>query len=146
MPLASKLFAAYAFVLLLVAFSCPYIFPVTSEVTFRLRGITYGFPPASVCVWLATVSCCFAAAYSFYMLPFSRAAEIWHFGITAVAISLTLISFYWLFVAIPDDSRRGDLTGVNYALACVLLTAPIFALAAQGIFILNFLRAVARKP
>jgi len=80
MPLASKLFAAYVFVLLPVAFSCPYIFPVTSEVTFRLRGITYGFPPASVCVWLATVSCCFTVAYSFYMLPFSRAAEIWHFG------------------------------------------------------------------
>ena len=145
MPLASRLFAAYGFLLLLVAVSCPYMFPETSMVSFRIRGIMYGFPPASVCVWLATVSCCFAAVYSFYMLPFSRAAEMWHFGITAVAASLTLISFYWLFVAMPDQVRQGDLTGVNYAVACVLLTAPILALAAQGIFVFNLARAVVGK-
>lgn len=145
MPVVSKLFAAYGFVLLLIAFSCPYIFPDNFMVTFRLAGRGYAFPPASVSIWLAAVSCSFAAIYSLYMLAFSKAAEVWHFGITALATSLTLVSFYWLFIARLDRARGVELTGLDYVVACVFMSASVVALSAQGIFIFNFVRAIVRK-
>ena len=145
MPLASKLFAVYGFALLLLAFSCEYACPIERDVTFHLGSRGYGFPPASVFIWLAALSCSFAAVYSLWMLPFSKTVALWHFGITATGTSLAIASGYRLFVGLPNVQPGTELSGANFAVALVQILSVPVVLLAQSIFVVNLFYAIARK-
>jgi hypothetical protein len=45
----------------------------------------------------------------------------------------------------PEPARTAELTGMNFAVACVYMIAPVVALSAQCIFVFNLVQAIVGK-
>ena len=136
MQRSSELFAISAIILLLFALVARFISPPGLGISLPWRGTGYVFPPAAACIAQATALCFFASVYSFYMLPFSRTAALWHFWLTDAGIALFWASFYRVVPSLAD-SRTALLT---------LFVSPLIALLAQLIFIWNVVQAITKMP
>lgn len=130
----SELFVISAIILLVFALLARFVSPSGLGISLPWRGTGYVFPPAAVCIAQATALYFFASVYSFYMLPFNRAAILWHFWLTSAGIAVFWASFYRVVPSLP-------------ALQTALLTlfvSPLVVLLAQLICAWNVIQAVTR--
>jgi hypothetical protein len=130
-----ELFATSAIILLCFAFLTRFINPGVG-VSVSWRGNGYFFPPASVCIALATGLCFIASVYSLWMLPFSRSASLLHFWLTSLGIMVFWVAFYRVTPHLPE-SRTALWT---------VFASPLLVLFAQFIFLWNVVHAVTKMP
>jgi hypothetical protein len=111
-------------------------------ITVRWHATGYLFPLLSACVVIAMFFCIFSAAYSIWVFPFNESAAIWHFWLTSVGVLLFSASFWCLAHIVsasgPTPSR------LNSAAALGQITSIPFVVAAQALFVVNFIAAYAK--
>ena len=130
---ATDMFAITALALLGFAFIARFIGPTGLGISVPWRGTGYVIPPDSISIAMATAFCVCATIYSLWMLPFNRAAMLWHFWLTVTGIAVFWVSFY----------RAGsDFRPVIWA---VFIT-PALVLLTQGIFVWNVIQAIIKMP
>lgn len=137
------LFAGASICLLILAFATDRIGSEAGYLVFNFRSKGYGFSPASIFVFMAALSCVFAAVYSFWVVPMSQKAGTWHFWLTAIGFFLFWIFYYTFSVIAKDDTarRRGPVVA---AMAITGLTSFLLVMVAQGVFVTNLISGIAR--
>ena len=142
MSRSTMLLTIAAMGLLGFAFFCRYVGP-SDFLIFSFRSQGYSFPPESVCVFMATFLCFFAAIYSFYLVPMNQTAALWHFWLTVGGICVFWIGFYW-FKALVRGGHSPELQGANQAAAVVWVSSFVVISIAQGIFATNLISGIVR--
>lgn len=137
------LFAGASICLLILAFVTDRIGAEAGSLVFNFRNKGYGFSPASIFVFMAALSCMFAAVYSFWIVPMNQKAATWHFWLTAIGFSLFWI-FYYTFSAIAkgDAARRSG--PIVAAMAITGLASFLLIMVAQGVFVTNLISGIAQ--
>ena len=129
---ASELFAMGALILLVFALVTRFISSSGLGIGIPFRGTGYILPPSTIGIGLATALCFVATIYSLWMLPFNRAASLFHFWLTAFGIGVFWLAFY------RAPNSRTAMWAVFAAPTAVLLT--------QVIFVWNLTQAILRMP
>lgn len=129
---ASELFAMGALILLVFALVTRFISSSGLGIGIPFRGTGYILPPSTIGIGLATALCFVATIYSLWMLPFNRAASLFHFWLTAFGIGVFWLAFY------RAPNSRTAMWAVFAAPTVVLLT--------QVIFVWNLTQAILRMP
>ena len=127
----SEWFVLVAIFLLGFSLIARFISPSGLGVSITWRGTGYVLPPGSISVGLATLLCFFATIYSLWMLPFNRAATLWHFWLTTIGIGVFWMAFY------TPNSRTA---------LWAFFAAPVAVLVTQVIFVWNLAQAIFRMP
>jgi len=136
------LFAVSTVVLLLFAFLSRLIGPSGVFVDFHFLRRGYGFSPDSVCVFMASFLCVFAAIYSVFVFPLNQKAALWHFWLTAIGILLFWVVFY-SFSALPPGGLREN-SAPLWMIAIGGLTSLALVIVAQGVFVTNLVSGIVR--
>jgi len=107
-------------------------------VSIHGRATAYAFSIEHVCFFMAAFFAVFAALYSFWLIPLSHRAAVWHFWLSAIGALLFWISLYAF--SYTAGLRGSFASGVLVALlvSCSLL------LAGQAVFLTNLLATLLR--